>query len=98
MQPYLGHIVLYALVAVAMPGGIVYLALVLTKRLRTGQRSARVSSDTYESGMVPIGEAWIQYRAQYYLYGPILMCCVLGSLFRFPWAGVVRHVGAYGPL
>src|ERR1700694_3364740 len=71
MQPYLGHVVLYALVAVAMPAGIVLLALTLTKRLRTGARNPRVSSDTYESGMVPIGDAWIQYRAQYYLYSLI---------------------------
>jgi NAD(P)H-quinone oxidoreductase subunit 3 len=94
-QPYLGHIVLYALVAVAMPGGIVLLALALTKRLRTGARSARASSDTYESGMVPIGEAWIQYRAQYYLYGLIFVIFDVEIVFLYPWAVVFRQVGAY---
>ena len=92
-QPYLGQIVLYALVAVAMPGGIVLLALALTRRLRTGARSARASSDTYESGMVPIGEAWIQYRAQYYLYGLVFVIFDVEVVFLYPWAVVFRQVG-----
>jgi NAD(P)H-quinone oxidoreductase subunit 3 len=93
MQPYLGHIVLYALVAVAMPGGIVLLALFLTKRLRTGAANVRSSGDTYESGMVPIGNAWIQYRAQYYLYGLIFVIFDVEVVFLYPWAVVFRHVG-----
>jgi NADH:ubiquinone oxidoreductase subunit 3 (subunit A) len=94
MQPYLGHIVLYALVAVAMPGGIVLLALFLTKRLRTGAGGPRATTDTYESGMVPIGDAWIQYRAQYYLYGLIFVIFDVEVVFLYPWAVVFRQVGA----
>ena len=94
-QPYLGHIVLYALVAVAIPGGIVALALGLTRWLRTGGRSAKVSSDTYESGMVPIGEAWIQYRAQYYLYALVFVIFDVEVVFLYPWAVVFRQVGLF---
>jgi len=96
MQPYLGHIVLYALVAVAIPGVIVILALLLTKRLHTGRRNAPVATDTYESGMVPIGEGWIQYRAQYYLYGLIFVIFDVEVVFLYPWAVVFRQVGLFG--
>jgi NADH:ubiquinone oxidoreductase subunit 3 (subunit A) len=95
MQPYLGHIVLYALVAVALPGGIVYLALLFTKLLHTGRRNAPVAGDTYESGMVPIGEAWIQYRAQYYLYALIFVIFDVEVVFLYPWAVVFRQVGLF---
>jgi NADH:ubiquinone oxidoreductase subunit 3 (subunit A) len=95
MQPYLGHVVLYALVAVAMPAGIVALALLVTRRLRTGARNPSVSSDTYESGMVPIGDAWIQYRAQYYLYALIFVIFDVEVVFLYPWAVVFRQVGLY---
>src|ERR1700730_17633091 len=95
-QPYLGHIVLYALVAVAIPGGIVLLALTLTKRLRTGARSARASSDTYESGMVPSGGGDGRYRAPSYLYGLIFVIFDVEVVFLYPWAVVFRQVGLYG--
>jgi NAD(P)H-quinone oxidoreductase subunit 3 len=95
MQPYLGHIVLYAVVAVAIPGTMVYLALLFTKLLHTGRRNAPVATDTYESGMVPIGGAWIQYRAQYYLYGLIFVIFDVEVVFLYPWAVVFRQVGLF---
>jgi NADH:ubiquinone oxidoreductase subunit 3 (subunit A) len=93
MQPYLGHIVLYAILAVAMPGGIVFLAMTLTRRLRTGRGQGRVSSDTYESGMVPVGEAWIKYHIQYYLYALVFVIFDVEVVFLYPWAVVFKRTG-----
>jgi NAD(P)H-quinone oxidoreductase subunit 3 len=95
MQPYLGHIVLYALVALAMPGGIVLLALGLTRVLRTSKRHAVSSRDTYESGMVPVGDAWIRYHVQYYLYALVFVIFDVEVIFLYPWALVFRQVGLY---
>ena len=53
----------------------------------------RSTGDTYESGMVPIGNAWIQYRAQYYLYGLIFVIFDVEVVFLYPWAVVFRQVG-----
>lgn len=93
MQPYLGHIVLYAILAVAMPGGIVFLAMTLTKRLKTARGQGRVSSDTYESGMVPVGEAWIKYHIQYYLYALVFVIFDVEVVFLYPWAVVFKKIG-----
>ena len=95
MQPYLGHIVLYAILAAAMPGGIVYLAMTLTKRLQTGRGQGRVASDTYESGMVPLGEAWIKYHIQYYLYALVFVIFDVEVVFLYPWAVVFRSIGVF---
>jgi NAD(P)H-quinone oxidoreductase subunit 3 len=95
MQPYLGHVVLYALVALAMPGGIVLLALGLTRALRTGSRHAVSSRDTYESGMVPVGDAWVRYHVQYYLYALVFVIFDVEVIFLYPWAVVFRQVGMF---
>lgn len=95
MQPYLGHIVLYAILAAGMPGGIVLLALTLTKRLKTGRGQGRVAGDTYESGMVPVGEAWIKYHIQYYLYALVFVIFDVEVVFLYPWAVVFRSIGAF---
>jgi len=94
MQPYLGHIVLYALVAVAMPGGIVLLVLLLGKVLRTslGGRPAPAAIETYESGMVPVGGAWIKFHVQYYLYGLIFVIFDVEVIFFYPLASVFRQM------
>ena len=95
MQPYLGHIVLYAILAVGMPGGIVFLAMTLTRRLRTGSGQGMVAGDTYESGMVPVGEAWIKYHIQYYLYALVFVIFDVEVVFLYPWAVVFRSIGVF---
>jgi NAD(P)H-quinone oxidoreductase subunit 3 len=93
MQPYLGHIVLYAILAVAIPGGIILLAMSLTQVLNTGRGQGNAASDTYESGMVPIGEAWVKYHIQYYLYALVFVIFDVEVVFLYPWAVVFRRIG-----
>ncbi len=94
MQPYLGTIALYALVALAMPGGIVLLVLWLSRTLRTWRTGTRkrVAADTYESGMVPIGDAWIRFHVQYYLYALVFVIFDVEVIFFYPLATVFRRV------
>ena len=95
MQPYLGHIALYALIAAAMPGSIVAVALILTRVLKTGRGQPRTAIDTYESGMVPIGEAWIRYHIQYYMYALVFVVFDVEVVFLYPWAVVYRQTGLF---
>ena len=97
MQPYLGHIVLYALVAVAIPGGMVALVLGLTRVLKTSRLGprTRVARDTYESGMVPIGDAWVRFHVQYYMYALVFVIFDVEVVFLYPWAVVFRQVGLF---
>jgi NADH:ubiquinone oxidoreductase subunit 3 (subunit A) len=95
MQPNLGHIALFAIVAAAMPGGIVALALLLTRVLKTARKPAKSAGDTYESGMVPVGDAWIKYHIQYYMYALVFVIFDVEVVFFYPWAVVYRQVGAY---
>ncbi|MDP9325541.1 MAG: NADH-quinone oxidoreductase subunit A [Candidatus Dormibacteraeota bacterium] len=81
--------------AAAMPGGIVALALLLTKVLKTARHQRKTASDPYESGMVPIGDAWIKYHIQYYMYALIFVIFDVEAVFVYPWAVVYRQVGLY---
>jgi NADH-quinone oxidoreductase subunit A len=93
MQPYLGTIALYALVAVAMPLGIVALVFWLTRTLKTARLPrARSGADTYESGMVPIGQAWIRFHVQYYLYALVFVVFDVEVIFFYPLATVFHEV------
>ena len=41
---------------------------------------------TYECGEVPIGPAWVQFRAGYYIYALIFLIFDVEAVFIFPWA------------
>ena len=96
MQPYLGTIALYAIVALALPGGVVGLVLFLTRVLRTARSGRRppMTDETYESGMVPVGGAWIRFHVQYYLYALVFVVFDVEVIFFYPLATVFRRVSA----
>ncbi len=41
---------------------------------------------TYECGEEPIGPAWLQFRAGYYIYALIFLVFDVEAVFIFPWA------------
>jgi NADH:ubiquinone oxidoreductase subunit 3 (subunit A) len=43
-------------------------------------------NDVYECGLKSKGDAWIQFRSDYYLYGIIFLIFDVESIFLFPFA------------
>jgi NAD(P)H-quinone oxidoreductase subunit 3 len=81
-------------VALALPAGVIALVLFLTRYLRTARSGERtkLTQETYESGMVPVGEAWIRFHVQYYLYALVFVIFDVEVIFFYPLATVFRRV------
>jgi NADH:ubiquinone oxidoreductase subunit 3 (subunit A) len=45
-----------------------------------------LKSQTYECGVETIGDTWVQFRVQYYIYGLIFLVFDVEMVFLFPWA------------
>jgi NADH-quinone oxidoreductase subunit A len=45
-----------------------------------------VKSGTYECGLETIGDTWVQFRAQYYIYALVFVVFDIEAVFLFPWA------------
>jgi NADH:ubiquinone oxidoreductase subunit 3 (subunit A) len=43
-------------------------------------------NDVYECGLKSSGDAWIQFRSEYYLYGIIFLIFDVETIFLFPFA------------
>ena len=54
-----------------------------------------IKNSTYECGVETIGEAWVQFKAQYYLYALIFVVFDVEAVFLFPWAVVYGKLGLY---
>ncbi len=45
-----------------------------------------VKSQTYECGVETVGDTWVQFKIQYYIYGLIFLVFDVEMIFLFPWA------------
>ena len=58
----------------------------------------RLKSSTYECGVETYGNAWAQFKAQYYLFALIFVIFDIEAVFLFPWAVAYGGLGFYALL
>lgn len=81
---FLGFLIACSLVPV--------LALVVSKLLRPTSRGPERRT-TYESGMEPIGGAWIQFNIRYYMFALVFVIFDVETVFLYPWAVAFHRLG-----
>ena len=70
--------------------GVVSLAVARVLRPR---RPDAVKLQNYECGAEPIGSAWVQFPAGFYLVALVFIVFDVLAVFLFPWALVLRATG-----
>ncbi|NET33879.1 MAG: NAD(P)H-quinone oxidoreductase subunit 3 [Cyanothece sp. SIO1E1] len=68
------------------------LALTASKLLRPVGRGPERRT-TYESGMEPIGGAWIQFNIRYYMFALVFVIFDVETVFLYPWAVAFNRLG-----
>ncbi len=72
---------LLVIVAVALPTLPIVVARILAPRKPNAQKS-----ETYECGMETVGETWVQFKMQYYIYALVFLVFDVEIIFLYPWA------------
>lgn len=85
---FLGCFTLAALVVPLMP--------VVLARFVAPRKPGPVKNQTYECGMETEGDAWVQFRMQYYVFAILFVVFDVEALFLFPWAVIFRSTGLSG--
>jgi NAD(P)H-quinone oxidoreductase subunit 3 len=81
---FLGFLIICSLVPV--------LALGASKLLRPKSLGLERNT-TYESGMEPIGGAWIQFNIRYYMFALVFVIFDVETVFLYPWAVAFHQLG-----
>ncbi|WP_017719277.1 photosynthetic/respiratory NAD(P)H-quinone oxidoreductase subunit C [Kamptonema formosum] len=81
---FLGFLIICSLVPV--------LALGASKVVRPKATGAEKRT-TYESGMEPIGGAWIQFNIRYYMFALVFVIFDVETVFLYPWAVAFHRLG-----
>ncbi len=76
-------------------GGLVF-ADVLNALLLKGRKRAASKFDTYESGEIPLGSAWVQYPLAFYIFAHLFVAFDVDIVFILSWAVIFQQLGWFG--
>jgi NADH-quinone oxidoreductase subunit A len=54
-----------------------------------------IKSSTYECGIETIGDTWVQFKAQYYIYALVFVVFDIEAVFLLPWAVAYNQLPLY---
>ena len=75
------YIGLFLIVALIIPT-----VAVLLPRLLAPRKPNPIKQETYECGIETVGETWVQFKGQYYIYALVFLVFDIETIFLYPWA------------
>ncbi len=89
----------YALIGLLLVVAAIFplIAFILAFFLRP-RKPGPVKKDIYECGLETIGETWVQFRVQYYIYALIFVIFDVETVFLYPWAVAYNQLGLFALL
>jgi NADH:ubiquinone oxidoreductase subunit 3 (subunit A) len=70
----------------------------LIPRLIAPRKPNPLKTDTYECGIETVGETWVQFRVQYYIYALVFLVFDVELVFLFPWAAAFNQLPLFAVL
>jgi NADH-quinone oxidoreductase subunit A len=82
---------LFLLIVALFPG-----APILIAGLIGPHKSNSAKSQTYECGLETVGDTWVQFRVQYYIFALTFLVFDVELVFLFPWAVAFGQLTMFG--
>jgi NAD(P)H-quinone oxidoreductase subunit 3 len=83
-----GSVLAFLVIASLIP--VIALSASKLMRPRGGGPERRT---TYESGIEPMGESWVQFNIRYYMFALVFVVFDVETLFLYPWAVTFQRLG-----
>jgi len=87
------YIGLFLLIVAIFPGAPILIAGWLAPR-----KPNPLKSQTYECGIETVGDSWVQFKAQYYIFALTFLIFDVEIVFLFPWAIAFNQLTLFGVL
>ncbi|HEY3289520.1 MAG TPA: NADH-quinone oxidoreductase subunit A [Anaerolineae bacterium] len=86
----------FAFVAVMMLAAVLLMGVALIgAAILRPKKPSKAKLETYECGMETVGDAWVQFRVQYYIFALIFVLFDVGGVFLFPFAVAYNSLPLY---
>ena len=87
------YIGLFLLVGLIIPVGAIGVAWILGPK-----KPNPIKQSTYECGIETVGDSWVQFKAQYYIFALVFLVFDVETVFLFPWAVKLGQLGFFAVL
>lgn len=54
-----------------------------------------IKTDTYECGVETVGDTWVQFKVQYYIFALVFVIFDIEMVLLFPWAVAYGSLGLF---
>ncbi len=88
-----GFIGLFVVIAILVP----IVALGLAYLLRP-KKPNPIKETTYECGLETLGDSWVRFRVQYYIFALLFVIFDIEIVFLYPWAVAYQRLGLFALL
>jgi NADH:ubiquinone oxidoreductase subunit 3 (subunit A) len=78
-------------VSLFLPAAAITIAALLSPR-----KPDAIKNSTYECGIETVGETWVQFKPQYYIYALVFLVFDVETVFLFPWAVAYNQINLFG--
>src|SRR3970040_2024096 len=75
------YVFLFIVVGLIIPVGAIGVAWIISPK-----KPNPIKSETYECGIETVGDSWVQFKAQYYIFALVFLVFDVEVVFLFPWA------------
>ena len=75
--------------------GVLPVVPIVLGRLLGPRKPNPIKNDTYECGVETVGDAWVQFKVQYYIFALVFLVFDVEMVFLFPWAVAYNGLGLF---
>ena len=76
-------------------GLIVPVGAIVTARILGPKKPNPIKQTTYECGIETVGDSWVQFKVQYYIFALVFLVFDVETVFLFPWAVKLGALGMF---
>jgi NADH:ubiquinone oxidoreductase subunit 3 (subunit A) len=87
------YIGLFLVIGIALPVAPLLIAWVIAPK-----KPNPIKQSTYECGLETVGESWVQFKAQYYVFALVFLVFDVETVFLFPWALAINALPFFAVL
>jgi NADH-quinone oxidoreductase subunit A len=86
----------YAVLAAFLVGAITLLLVPFVgSKLLSPRKPNPVKGSVYECGVETVGETWVQFKVQYYIYALVFVIFDIETIFLYTWAAAYNKLGLF---
>jgi NADH:ubiquinone oxidoreductase subunit 3 (subunit A) len=74
------------------------ISALLIPRLIAPRKPNRTKQETYECGIETVGDAYVQFKVQYYIFALVFLIFDVETVFLYPWAVAFNQIPLFAVL